>query len=155
MRYRVIACAAVAALMSASALSGAAWSAETDTWNAKEEVMQVWNGIKTFSIERKNDAVKAGHQFMDEVDRRIDALQAKASEMKADASADWEKDMERVREMRAAAAEKLDRLADGSAETWKSVKEGFGDAMGDLADTLDKAQSDYADTEKAKSGGRT
>ena len=155
MRYRMIACAAVAALMSASALSGAAWSAETDSRSAKEDVMQIWNDIKTFSIERKNDAVEAGHRFMDEVDERIDALEAKASEMKADASADWQKDMRRVREMRAAAAEKLDRLADGSAETWKNVKEGFGDALGDLADTLDKAQSDYADTEKAKSDDRT
>ncbi len=141
MRYPMIACAAMAAMMSVSMTTGAALGAESRDWSAKEEVKEAWTDIKSFTVDRKEDAVAAGRQLMDDVNARIEKLEAKSEEVKADAREDWQRDLDRLREIRAVAARKLEALGDSTTETWDDVKEGFGEALDDLADTFERARS--------------
>ena len=80
---------------------------------------------------------------LDEWRAEIDRLKAKADSAKADAQIEYYKDIEELRSMQEAAANKLAQLKNVSDEAWDDLKAGIDSAWDALGNALKSAASRF------------
>jgi hypothetical protein len=95
--------------------------------------------LKSYTVEKKNEAVKYGHKMMSAADRDLKKLERAAAGAKDDTQAHLKQDVKDLKAARGAASKKLDEMGKASGEAWDSTKNGFADAYKDLRDGLEKA----------------
>lgn len=109
----------------------------------KREAGEALEAMKEFTVEQKDKAVAQGREMLDSVDRQIETLDRKISETAQDVSAgtreDWRRQKARLVELRAEAADRLDRLGESTGEAWGDIKDGFSEAFGALSDAVSDA----------------
>lgn len=98
-----------------------------------------WNTIKSYSQDKKSEAVAYGKKLMQETDAKIEQLDAKASQVSGEAKLQYEKEMRELKVMRANTAAKLDKMAKESGAAWNDTKQGFADAYKELQHAYRKA----------------
>ena len=100
---------------------------------------ETWNTIKSYSQDKKNEAVAYGKKLMQETDARIEQLDAKAGQVSGEAKLQYEKEMRELKVMRANTAAKLDKMGKESGAAWNDTKQGFADAYKELQRAYHKA----------------
>jgi signal transduction protein with GAF and PtsI domain len=99
--------------------------------------------MKSYSIEKKNEAVAYGKKMMSDMDVKIKELEAQMSRDASAAKADTQRGLNEMKEKRAQTAKKLDELGKASAQSWDATKQGFSDAYKDLQKSYDKAVASF------------
>jgi uncharacterized coiled-coil protein SlyX len=95
--------------------------------------------IKSYTIEKKNEAVAHGKRLVSDLDAKIKDLESRISRDTSSAKSDLQRQLSELKAKRAQAGKKLDELSKATAESWDSVKHGFADAYKDLQTAFDKA----------------
>lgn len=80
---------------------------------------------------------------LDEWNTKIDALQAKADQVKPDMKAEYQSQLQNLKEKRDKAQEKLKELRETSKSAWEDLKAGAECAWEDLAKAVKAATSRY------------
>ncbi|HYS17101.1 MAG TPA: hypothetical protein VET45_09285 [Candidatus Binatia bacterium] len=99
-------------------------AAQTSTQKSSETT----DKIKSYTVEKKNDAVAYGKKLVSDLDVKIKELEAQVARDTGAAKADGERQLKELKALRANAGKKLDELGRASAESWDSVKHGFAEA---------------------------
>lgn len=127
--------AGLSALGCVSTVGAAEQAAGTEATQGDETV----NTIKSYSQEKKNEAVAYGKKLMQETDARIEQLEAKANQVSGEAKLQYEKEMRDLKTTRANTVAKLDKMAKESGLAWNDTKQGFADAYKELQRAYHKA----------------
>lgn len=98
-----------------------------------------WDTVKTYTVEKKDDAVAYGKKLVRQTDREIKALDRKAAKASGEVKAQFQSDVKELKVKRAEAAKKLDEMGKASGAAWDEARNGFADAYQDLQDSYHKA----------------
>ncbi|OAI53721.1 hypothetical protein AYO46_03075 [Betaproteobacteria bacterium SCGC AG-212-J23] len=98
-----------------------------------------WEKVKSYSVEKKNEAMAYGRKLVRDTDREIKELDRKASKASGEAKANFQSDMKELKAKRKQASQKLDEMGKASSGAWDDAKNGFADAYKDLQDSYHKA----------------
>ena len=99
--------------------------------------------IKSYSVEKKKEAVAFGKKAMSELDGKIKALEKQVASDTSAAKADMQRDLKELKAKRAETSKKLNELGKATAQSWDSTKQGFADAFKDLQQSYDKAVASF------------
>jgi predicted nucleic acid-binding Zn-ribbon protein len=95
-------------------------------------------------MSKERDAyIEKARAQLDQLSSRIDLLQARASEAKADARIEYERELDRLRERRDAARSKLEDVRGASGAAWEDVREGFEQAWEALGEAVTQANERF------------
>jgi hypothetical protein len=122
----------------ATALSQAAM-AETTTKDISKKSGEAWDTVKSYTVEKKDEAVTYGKKLVRQSDREIKELDRKASKASDEAKAQFQSDVKELKAKRKHASQKLDEMGKATAGAWDEAKNGFADAYKDLHDSYEKA----------------
>ncbi len=103
----------------------------------RREVSEALAATKDYTFERKDEYAARLRGVVDDLDDRIDRLEAEAKDANADAKRSLEPRLAEMRKRRAALNERLDRLGTATAAAWDDIKSGFGNAARELDRFLD------------------
>jgi len=98
-----------------------------------------WDSMKSYTVEKKDEAVAYGKKLVRQTDREIKELDRKASKASDEAKAQFQSDMKELKAKRKQASQKLDEMGKASGAAWDEAKNGFADAYKDLHDSYHKA----------------
>jgi len=98
-----------------------------------------WDEVKSYSVEKKDEAVAYGKKLVRQTDREIKELDRKAAKASGEAKAQFQSDMKELKAKRAEASKKLDQMGKATNAAWDEAKNGFADAYKDLRDSTDRA----------------
>jgi ABC-type transporter MlaC component len=101
-----------------------------------QKVDQTLERFRGYGADRKDEAVETGKELLDVLDQRIDSLQAGASDMADDAKAASRDEVERLKDLRASIAERLDAAGKETSSTWGRFKSAVGDAVTTFRDRM-------------------
>ena len=113
--------------------------AQTTTKDVSKKAGEAWDTVKSYTVDRKKDAVAFGKKLVRDTDREIKELDRKAAKASGEAKAQFESDRKELKAKRAEASRKLDEMGKASSAAWDEAKNGFADAYKDLHDSYDKA----------------
>jgi Skp family chaperone for outer membrane proteins len=100
------------------------------------------DSIKSYSVEKKNEAVAASKKLVNDFDVKIKDLEKQVSKDMSAAGADAKRQMKELTDLKAARAEtskKLDEMSKASAESWNGAQKAFHDSYKDLQKAYDTA----------------
>jgi len=95
--------------------------------------------LKSYSVEKKNEAVAYGKKLINAADRDIKKLERSAAKASDDTKAQFAQDAKDLKATRDAAKQKLDEMGKASGEAWDGTKTAFADAYKDLRDGVANA----------------
>jgi signal transduction protein with GAF and PtsI domain len=95
--------------------------------------------IKSYSVDKKNEAVAYGKKLVSDLDVKIKQLETQVSKDTAAVKADAQRELKELKSKRAEASKKLNDLGRATAQSWDATKQGFADAYKDLQQAYDKA----------------
>jgi hypothetical protein len=95
--------------------------------------------IKSYSVEKKNEAVAYGKKITSDLDAKIKTLEAQVARDTSSAKADAQRELKELKAKRAETSKKLNELGRATAQSWDATKQGFADAYKDLQQAYDKA----------------
>ena len=120
---------------------------KTTSKEVKEKVVEAAEAIKSYSIDQRDEALKKAKAALEDLDARIDPMQAQLNEkwgqmdqMARQKSMDT---LTALRKQRNEAAEWYGGLKHSSGNAWEDVKRGFLKSYHDLQETFQKARSDF------------
>jgi len=120
---------------------------QTTMKEVKQEMQDVIQVIKAYSIDQRDKAVKEIKAALDKLDNRIDALETridnKWDKMDETAREKAQATLKALRKQRTQLAEWYDSLKSSSADAWEDIKKGFSDAYSLLNDTCEKAEAEF------------
>ena len=125
-------------ILFAAALSQAAM-AETTAKDVSKKTGETWDTVKSYTIEKKDEAVAYGKKLVHQTDREIKALDRKAAKTSGEAKAQLQSDVKEIKAKRKEASKKLDEMGKATSAAWNDARDGFADAYKDLRDSTDKA----------------
>lgn len=97
--------------------------------------------MKSYSVEKKNEAVAYGKKMMSDFDAQVKDLEGQISRDTGAAKADAQRQLKDLKAQQAAAGKKLDELGKASKDSWDSTKQGFADAFNDMQKSFDKVKA--------------
>ena len=114
--------------------------AQTTSQDVSKKTADAVDTLKSYTVEKKNDAVAYGKKLMRSADRDIKKLERAAGKASDETKAQLKEEVKDLKAARAAAAKKFDEMGKASGEAWDSTKNGFADAYQDLRQGLEKAK---------------
>jgi hypothetical protein len=122
---------------------------KTTAKEVRQKVGDAAEAVKTYSVDKRDEAVKKAKVALDNLDSRINALEEQTDN-------DWEKMDKAARErarntlkalhkQRIRVAEWYGGLKNSTANSWERVKRGFVDSYELLLSSLEKAGQDHPD----------
>ena len=137
---------AVALGMGLVSFAAQASTEEIPREEVEREVEEAAQAIKAYSAEQRDEAVKEVKVALEDLDARIDRLEAKMEEqweqMKPAARQKAEATLETLRQQRHKMVAWSERLKQSSAEAWEEMKEGFSKAYTTLLESWEKAEQE-------------
>lgn len=113
--------------------------AETTAGDVSKKTSEAWNTVKSYSVEKKDEAVAYGRKLVRQTDREISSLERKASKAKGEIKAQFQADVKELKAKRKDASQKLDEMGEATGAAWDEAKNGFADAWKDLQGSYEKA----------------
>jgi hypothetical protein len=113
--------------------------AQTTAKDVSNKTGEAVDTLKSYSVDKKNDAVAYGKKLMKQADRDIKKLERASAKASDDTKAQWQEEMKGIKSDRDAVAKKLDAMGKASGDAWDGTKSAFADAYKDLRDGLDKS----------------
>ena len=114
-------------------------SAQTTTTDVSKKTAEAWDTVKSYSAEKKNDAVAYGRKLVRAADAKIKGLEGKVANASGDTKSAYERELKDLKAKRAQAWKKLDEMGKASGAAWDGAKNAFADAYKDLSEAYDKA----------------
>src|SRR6185436_13325866 len=113
--------------------------AETTTKDISKKTGEAWDTVKSYTVEKKDEAMAYGRKLVRQTDREIGALEKKAAKASGEAKAQFESDVQELKVKRGEASKKLDEMGKATSGAWDEAKNGFADAYKDLQDSYHRA----------------
>ena len=98
-----------------------------------------WDKIRSYTVEKKNEAVAYGRKLVRQTDRELRQLERKASRASGEAKVQFQSDLQELKAKRKQASHKLDEMGKATATAWDEAKNEFADAWKDLQGSYEKA----------------
>jgi hypothetical protein len=117
--------------------------AQTTAQDVQKKTGEAWDTVKSYSVEKKNDAVAYGKKLVRESDGQIKGLENKAAQASGDAKARYKREITDLKTKRKNASKKLDEMGKASSAAWDNAKNGFADAYRDLHESYEKAAAQF------------
>ncbi|KDM91169.1 hypothetical protein EA58_13545 [Photobacterium galatheae] len=126
--------------------------ATTSAEEISQETQHLLASLKDYSIEQKDEAMKATKDGLDSLDTQIEALQAKIDKdwdnMDQAAREKSRNSLKMMQEQRVKLAEWYGSMKSSSAGAWEHVKEGFSGAYDNLSEAWQKASEEFSQESK-------
>jgi len=113
--------------------------AETTSQDVSKKTDDAWKTVKSYTVEKKDEAVAYGRKLVRQTDREIKQLDKKASKASDEAKAQFQSDVKELKAKRSEASRKLDEMGKATSAAWDEAKDGFADAWKDLQGSYEKA----------------
>ncbi len=122
-------------------------SDKTTAQEIQQKAAETTNAIKSYTLEKRDEAAKKVEAKLNSLDARIEALEARIDR-------NWDKMDKAARErarstltalhiQRIRVAEWYGSLRNSSIEAWEHMKNGFSDAYNSLRSSWEKAEKEY------------
>ncbi len=112
----------------------------------KQETVELLQALKSYGAGQRDEALEKSRAALDNVDRRIEALEAELfehwDEMDQAARDQARASLQALREQRTRVAEWYGSMKSGSAKAWSEVKQGFSRAYQALHDAWEQSEQD-------------
>jgi len=119
---------------------------KTSIGDVKQETKELLQTLKAYSVDQRDEAIAKTKAALDDLDKRIDALEARIDrnwdKMDAAAREKARANLKALREQRTKVAEWYGRLKSSSVDAWEHVKKGFSDAYRALDDAWEKSEKE-------------
>jgi ElaB/YqjD/DUF883 family membrane-anchored ribosome-binding protein len=123
----------------------------TSIEEVKKETQDLLQTIKSYTADKRDEAVQKTKDGLDKVDKRIDALEARVDEnwdkMSDPARKKARENLETLRKQRNKVAEWYGSMKTSSADAWDHTKKGFSDAYKDLEGAWKKTKKEFSTSE--------
>jgi hypothetical protein len=126
-------------------------SDKTSIKEVKQEAQDLIRTLKAYSADQRDEAIHKTKAVLDNLDRRIDALETridnnwdnmnKAARKKARSS------LRALRKQRTKVAEWYGSMQSSSTDAWEHMKKGFSDAYQSLYDAWEKSVKEFSANE--------
>jgi hypothetical protein len=103
----------------------------------RRELSEALAATKDYTYRQKDEYAARVRGVVDDLDDRIDELEAEAKVAGADARRRLEPRLAELRKQRAAVNDRLARVGAATADAWDEIKTGFGNAARELQRALD------------------
>ena len=113
--------------------------AQATSKDVSNKTAEAVHTLKSYSVEKKNEAVQYGHSLMKDADHDLKTLERAASKASAETKAQYKQEVKKLKASRKTAAQKLDKMGKASGDAWDDAKNAFADAYKDLRDGFEKA----------------
>ena len=117
--------------------------AQTTAKDVEKKTGEAWDTVKSYSVEKKNDAVAYGKKLVRESDDQIKGLEKKAAQASGDAKARYKREITDLKAKSKNASKKLDEMGKASGAAWDNARNGFADAYRDLSQSFEKAAAQF------------
>lgn len=145
-------CACLAVLGLTPMAHAEAKQPETTMQDVKKESRELFETLKEYSAERRDEAVEKSREALATLDRHIEALETRIDR-------DWERmdqaardrsraTLRELRKQRTELAERFGSWKDSSASVWEQMKEGFSTAFQALENARKNAEQELFGKEK-------
>ena len=114
-------------------------ASKKESADVSKKAAEAWATVKSYSAEKKEEAMAYGRNLVRETDRQIDSLEKQAAKASGEAKAQLERELKDLKAKRAVAAKKLDEMGKAGNAAWDEAKDGFADAYRDLERGYQKA----------------
>lgn len=130
--------------------------AQTEKDNAsieevKKETQDLLQTIGSYTAGKKDEAVKKAKEGLNNLDKRIDILEAKVDKnwdkMSAVARKEARENLRALRQQRNQVAEWYGSMKNSSAEAWGHIKQGFTGAYKSLAKAWENSEKEFRSTD--------
>jgi len=112
----------------------------------RQKAAETVDAIKSYSVEKKDEAVKKAKEALDDFDAREDRLEQRIKEKKSEWSAKIakkkEEELAELKKMREEVVARYEKLKAASKQTWETTKHAFIRSYYRLIHKLDKVNSD-------------
>jgi small-conductance mechanosensitive channel len=149
---RAIAVLCAGLLGLASAGPGAAAADKTSTADIRQETAELLQALKNYGVEQRDEALARSRAALDNIDRRIAALEAQMLEQWDDmdqaARQQAHDSLQALRDQRTRVAEWYGSMKSSSAGAWGHIRQGFSTAYQALHEAWEKSEQEFASGEK-------
>lgn len=111
--------------------------------DVEREVGEAVDATTEFAAQKKDEYVERMQKQIDELDGKIAKLEEQAADVSEDARAEWEEQLQTLKEKRRVAGEKFDELKSSSQDAWKDFQAGVDDAWAKLTEAFDTAAENF------------
>mgnify|MGYP001085747996 CR=1 FL=1 len=112
----------------------------------KKESRELLQTIRSYSADKKDEAVEKAKEGLDTLDGRIERLEARISKnwdsMSETARQQARDNLKVLRQQRNKLAEWYGSMKTGSADAWEQIKKGFSEAYRTLEESWEKSEKD-------------
>ena len=127
------------------------WAGEkTTSMEVKKETKEALQAIKEYSAEQRDKALQEVERLLDSLDARIEDIQARFDrqweEMDQATRRKIRRTLEELYQRRNEISEWYGGMKHSSVKAWDTVKEGFVEGYGAVAETFGKAEGEFNDT---------
>lgn len=125
----------------------------TSIEEVKQETQNLIQTLKAYTADRRDEASKKAEAALDNLDNRIDALEASIDDnwdaMNKAARKNARASLKSLRSQRIEVAEWYGRLKSSTDDAWGQMKTGFSDAYGAVNSAWGKAKKEFESEDKA------
>lgn len=122
-------------------------SSDTTMGDVKKEMTDVAEVIKSYSADRKDEAIRQAGAALDQLDASIDELESsierRSAQMTQATRQRAQEALEDLRERRKQVAEWYGGMRHSSRDAWDHVKQGFSESYSALHTAWDKAMKEF------------
>src|SRR5262249_51067179 len=133
----------IATFVLAFALQQSPGLAQTTAKDVEKKTGEAWDSVKSYSVDKKNDAVAYGKKLVHETNYQIKGLEKKAAQASGDAKARYNREIIDLKAKSKNASKKLDEMGKATGAAWDNAKNGFADAYRDLSQSFEKAAAQF------------
>lgn len=120
---------------------------DTSIEDVKKETQDMLQALGAYSADKRDEAVQKAKDGMNNLDKRIDALETRIDEnwdkMSDAARREARENLQALRKQRNQVAEWYGSMKTSSAAAWDQMKEGFAAAYKDLTDAWEKSKKEF------------
>lgn len=113
----------------------------------RRETAELLQALKSYGAEQRDEALEKSRAALDQIDRRIDALETRMleqwDEMDEAARARTRESLQALREQRTRVAEWYGSLKSGSVNAWGHIKQGFSNAYRAMHDAWEESEQEF------------
>lgn len=120
---------------------------KTSIKEVKQETQDLIQTLKAYTIEKRDEAVYKTKAALDNLDERIEELEARVDEswskMDKAAREKARANLKALRKQRTQVAEWYGSLKNSTGDAWEHIKRGFSDAYKALNDAWEKSEKEF------------
>ena len=111
----------------------------------KKKAVETYTATKEYTIEQKNEFVSSLKNELNELDRDIAVMKAKASTKTDEANKEIKLQIESLEKKRAELNVKIDKLSSASKSAWTELRLGVQSALKEMKTSFNKATEKFND----------